>query len=301
MAVAPQPLNPFLRCTLAEGPLWDSSRDCLWWVDILPGHIHRFHPDTGQHHVLGVSTTVGTLALTDDGDLIAATGRGFARVDLDTGSLRIIRHPEAGIPTNRFNEGKPDPAGRFWAGTMSMTKVKEAGSLYTLERDGTVHHRLGRITISNGLVWTPDRKMMYYIDTPTRRVDAFDYEMETGTISNRRTVVEIPDGGGNPDGMSADTDGGLWVAQWGGSAVVRYDPETGKETDRITLPVERVSSCTFGGPDYRDLYITTAQSELTEAQVIAQPLAGCVFVVKDCGYQGYAPHRYAGHLPAQEP
>lgn len=300
MNVALKPLNPFLRCTLAEGPLWDEDRGCLWWIDILPGHIHRFHPATGEHRTIGIGTTVGTVGLTTAGDLIAATGKGFARVHPETGALNLVQHPEAHLPGNRFNEGKPDPAGRFWAGTMSMTKVKEAGSLYTLETDGSVQHRLGRITISNGIVWTPDQKTMYYIDTPTRRVDAFDYDAASGAITAKRTVVQIPEGGGNPDGMSMDNAGGLWVAQWGGSAVVRYDPLTGEETTRITLPVERVSSCTFGGEGYRDLYITTAQSELTEAQVIAQPLAGCVFVVKDCGYRGYPPHRYAANFPAND-
>ena len=290
----PRPLDPFVRCTLAEGPLWDEERACIWWVDILPGHIHRFHPATGEHRVIGIGTTVGTIGLTTGEDLIAATGKGFARVAPESGELSILNHPEAHIPTNRFNEGKPDPEGRFWAGTMSMKKEKEAGSLYVLEKDNSAERRLDKITISNGLVWTPDRKTMYFIDTPTRRVDSFDYDEKSGDISNRRTVVEISEGGGNPDGMTMDTQGGLWVAQWGGSAAVRYDRKTGKETDRITLPVEQVSSCTFGGTDYRDLYITTAQSELTEAQVIAQPLAGCVFVVEDCGYQGFAPHRYAG-------
>lgn len=294
MHAASQSILPFLRCALAEGPLWDENRQCLWWVDILPGHIHRFHPETGGHRTFGAGQTVGTVGLCEEGDLIIAGGKGFSRMDGETGLLKPIAHPEAYLPGNRFNDGKPDPEGRFWAGTMSMKKEKEAGALYTLEPDSTVQKRLDKITISNGLVWTPDAQTMYYIDTPTRRVDAFDYERKTGNITNRRTVIEIPDGAGNPDGMSMDTSGGLWVAQWGGSAVVRYDPQTGLETGRIKLPTAKVSSCTFGGPTLEDMYITTAQVEMTEAEIIGQPLAGSVFVVRDCGYQGYSPNRYAG-------
>ncbi len=290
----PQLILPFLRCALAEGPLWDDRRQWLWWVDILPGHIHRFRPETNEHRAFGAGQTVGTIGLCKDGSLIIAAGKGLHKMDAETGVLTLLAHPETHLPGNRFNEGKPDPAGRFWAGTMSMKKEKEAGSLYTMEVDGTFQKRLDRITISNGIVWTPDRRTMYYIDTPTRRVDAFDYDLDTGNISNRKTAIGIREGDGNPDGMSMDTDGGLWVAQWGGSAVVRYDPRTGKETDRITLPASKVSSCTFGGETLEDMYITTAQVEMTEAEIIAQPLSGGVFVVKRCGYRGYPAFRYSG-------
>lgn len=279
---------------LGEGPVWDVHSQTLLWVDILSGHIHEFDPSTGVHTTLAVGQMVGTVALRQSGGLVAALKTGFAYVDRQTGAVTPIADPEADRPGNRFNDGKCDPAGRFWAGTMSLTEEPNAGRLYRLDPDGTVTRQLDGVSISNGLAWSLDHRIMYYIDTPTRQVVSFAYDLETGVIRNRQTVLHFADSEGFPDGMTIDTDGMLWVAFWDGWQLTRWNPQTGQLLTRIKLPVSRVTSCTFAGPALQDLYITTARTGLTETQLAEQPLAGALFVIKHTGYQGLEANEYAG-------
>ncbi|MEM3844841.1 MAG: SMP-30/gluconolactonase/LRE family protein, partial [Candidatus Parvarchaeota archaeon] len=170
--------------------------------------------------------------------------------------------------------------GRFWAGTLNLEEKDPLGALYKIERNHSVTKMVDKVTISNGIAWSPDNRIMYYIDSPTKRVDAFDYDVESGTISNRRTVVEIPDNSGVPDGMTSDSEGMIWIAHWGGWKVSRWNPYNGKLIEVVNVPVERVTSCVFGGDNLDELYITTARRGLSKKDLRKQPNAGGIFRYK---------------------
>lgn len=225
---------------------------------------------------------------------MVALHHGFASLDLETEELTIIHDPEAHLPGTRFNDGKCDPAGRFWAGTMSLgSDPPGAGSLYVMDTDLSVRRALEKVTISNGIVWSLDHSTMYYIDTPTREVSAFDYDIETGAISNRRAAVTIPEGYGSPDGMAIDVEGMLWVAVWGSSEVSRWDPTSGELLQTISVPATQVTACAFGGPDLDQLYITTARIRLDEQALADQPHAGGLFRARP-GVRGVEAYEFAG-------
>jgi sugar lactone lactonase YvrE len=206
----------------------------------------------------------------------------------------MIADPEAHLPGNRFNDGKCDPAGRFWAGTMRIAEDQVgAGSLYCLDRDLTVRKMWEGITIANGIAWSSDAKTMYYIDTPTCAVAAFDYDLATGSIANRREIIRTPKEAGFPDGMTIDAEGMLWVAYWQGWRVVRWDPSTGEMLATVELPVERVTAPWFGGPNLDELYITTARIGLSDEARAQQPLAGSLFRAR-VGVAGLPAFEFAG-------
>ena len=221
-----------------------------------------------------------------------ALKNGFASLDLYTNKVTHIADPEKRAD-NRFNDGKCDPAGRFWAGTLSYKESPEQGALYRLDKDLSAHRLVEKVTCSNGIVWSGDAKTMYYIDSPTMRVDAFDYDVETGSVSNRRTVISCEKGHGYPDGMAIDAEDKLWVAHWDGSAVRRWDPKTGKLLRSIELPATRITSCAFGGPKLDKLYVTSATTGLDEATRKRLPLAGGLFLV-DPGTTGVLSAEFAG-------
>ncbi len=264
----------------------------MWWVDILGETVHRTDPDTGREDVLPIGRMPGALGLRDSGGLVAAVRDGFGTLDPASGRFEIVAPVEADEPTQRMNDGKVDPAGRFWAGTTDMDHRPGMGTLYRLDPDLRVSPMLREVTISNGLDWSLDGRTMYFIDTPTRRVDAFDFDVARGTIANRRPVVRIRAGAGSPDGMTLDTEGYLWVALWGGWAVERYAPD-GRLDRRIEVPAEQTSSCTFGGPDLDPLFITTARKGFPSAGRPEQPQAGGVFVCRP-GPRGRPSFRFAG-------
>ena len=293
-----QPLQPQVlldyTCELGEGPVWDAQNNRLLWVDILKGDIHQYNPDTKEHRTFNAGEMVGAVALRKKGTLVAALQNGFANIDLDRKTVQRIDNPESSIPNNRFNDGKCDPDGRFWAGTMSLRDEPSAAALYTLNIDKTVTKKLDRISISNGLAWSTDGNTLYYIDTPTFQVVAYDYDSTSGDITNARTVITIPKDQGDPDGMTIDIEGMLWIAHWDGWQVCRWDPTTGARLLQVKLPVARVTSCVFGGKNLDDLFITSARTGLTDDQLAQQPLAGSTFVLTNCGYKGMLPHEFAG-------
>jgi sugar lactone lactonase YvrE len=293
MPASPRPDIAFDgHATLGEGPVWDDEHQRLVWVDILPGLVHRFDPATGDDHVFRTGKPVGSTALRRGGGLILAVEDGFALLDpgwqrLD--QVVVVEHPG---PRARFNEGKCDPAGRFLAGTMAYDETPGAASLYRLDSDFAVTRLLDGVTISNGLAWTADGATVYYIDTPTRGVDAFDYDAGTGRLGNRRRVVDVPAAAGMPDGMTIDTDGCLWVALWGGAAVHRYAPD-GRLDTVLSFPATNITCPVFGGPEFGVLYVTSARDGLDEQQLAAQPHAGALFAV-DVGARGLPALRFAG-------
>lgn len=274
------------RATVGECPVWDDRHERLYWVDALDRTVHVYELSTSDHEVLRLDHDVSALALRANGDLLLAAGQEFRILDPLTSAfdrLSTIYNPG---PPARFNDGKCDPTGRFWCGTMAYDHTPGAGILYRLNPDRTVQPVLHDVTVSNGLEFTPDGRTLYYIDTPTRRVDAFDVAPETGTLAARRAVVDIPAAAGKPDGMTLDADGCLWVALWDGSAVHRYTPD-GRLDRVLRLPVRRPTSVAFGGASLDTLFVTSAALGTTG------PLDGAAFAV-DPGAKGLPPNRFGG-------
>lgn len=274
------------KCLLGEGPVWDADRNTICWIDILSGKIHEYSFLDLSHKIHHVRQTIGSLAICESGDFVAALKDGFAFIERKNGEVKMIVNPEQHLANNRFNDGKCDPAGRFWAGTMSLTEDKGAGSLYVLENNHTYSKKMEGVTISNGMAWSSDQKQLFYIDTPSMKVSAFDYDVINGSISNRRTVIQIEESDGYPDGMTIDSEGMLWIAHWNGWQVSRWNPANGEKLLSIKLPVAKVTSCTFGGDNLTDLFITTAQVGLAQNELLDQPLAGSLFVIRHCGFAG---------------
>ncbi len=280
------------RATLGEGPVWDEVRGVLWWVDITAGLVRRFDPSTGDDREMDVGAPVGAVALRRDGTLLAALADGLATLDLDGGSLQMLLRLDADEGRLRCNDGKCDPAGRFWVGRMALDAAPGAGTLLCVDPDLAVSTSLTGLTIPNGLGWSPDGRTMYFIDSTWLEVRAYPYDPAAGTLGDGRILARFPDDGSVPDGLTVDEEGHLWVARWGGSCVDRVAPD-GSIVDRIELPVTRVTSCTFGGADLGDLYITTARGDANTADLVREPLAGGLFRCRP-GVRGLPPVRFAG-------
>lgn len=272
---------------LAEGPLWDPKVSVLRWVDIYRGQVHSFDPVSGADTFFEVGEDVGTVAVRASGGLVLATTGGLSTC-ADDGTDRVVLH-EVGTdpPGGRFNDGKADPWGRFWAGTM-LDEPHGAGAFYRLDPDGSLHRMLTGVTCSNGLGWSPDGATMYYVDTQTGGVDMFDHDPTTGALSDRRRLVDIDRGW--PDGLTVDADGCLWVALWDGWGLQRFAPD-GRLLSTVEVPAQRVTSCAFGGASLSTLYITTARAGLRD--FADQPAAGSLFAC-DPGVAGMPPGEWAG-------
>lgn len=271
---------------LLESPVWDSKTNTISWVDIVNGTIFQYDPSTGKCDTLQTGQQVGAIAIRKSGGYIAALQNGFAEVNIESGALKFITDPESHLPGNRFNDGKCDPAGRFWAGTMSVAGEVNCASLYVLDSDLTVETKITGVSCSNGMAWSIDHSTFFFIDSPTRQVVAYDYDIVTGNISNERVAISIPIEDGMPDGMTIDSEGMLWIAIWGGGQVKRWNPITGKFISKFTLPCTNITSCTFGGENLTDLYVTTARMGLSGIQLKTQSLAGSLFVIQNCGHTG---------------
>ena len=273
---------------LGEGPLWDDRRGVLFFVDIEGKKLHCVTMD-GADSSWDMPSRIGTVGLTQSGRLVVALEDGLYLFDPDSAALELFAALEADRPEVRGNDGKPDPAGFMWQGTMPMTPDK-VGGLYRVRPDGTAECVIDGLKCANGMGWSPDHKTMYFIDTPSRAVWAFDYDETTGGISNRRVVVDYaqaaPEEGG-PDGMTVDAEGKLWVAQWGGCQVARYDEITGEKLMKVEVPAPCTSCPTFGGEHLDKLFITTAAFGKEKF-----PLAGSVFVA-DVGVRGMTANRFA--------
>ncbi len=284
---------------LSEGPRWDGERDELLWVDIIGSQLHRgrLNPNRMLDEIARVQFDrfVGAVAPVLGGGYVLAAGTGFLFVD-PSGRVVELAQPEAGRDDDvRMNDGACDPQGRFWAGTMAHDESPEAGVLYRLELDGTYSRILAGLTVSNGIDWSPDGSIMYLSDSGTAMVDAFDFDPATGDISGRRTIAQITESGVAPDGLTVDDNGNIWVALWGGAAVRCYDPQ-GLLLGTVGVPVDRPTSCAFGGPDRSTLFITTARQGLDEQALSGQPDAGRVFRVDGLGASGPPVAPYRGRI-----
>ena len=274
---------------LGEGPVWDERSGRLAWVDILGRRVHLTDPATGATESMEVPLHVGAIAPRAAGGFVAALQDGFWIVG-DGPARRVATVPEA-RPGIRFNDGKCDPSGRFWAGTMEYAENPGVACLYRLDANGGVAKVLDGVSISNGLAWSRDGRTMFYIDTPNARVAAFSFSPEAGAIADRRTAFRIATGAGWPDGMTIDAKGGLWIALWDGAAVHRY--VDGRLDRVIELPVSRPTSCAFGGPDLDELFVTSAWTRLSAEERNRQPLAGSLFRLRP-GIRGVLPDTYQG-------
>jgi len=279
------------HAALGEGAIWDTEKKVLYWVDIDAGFVHTFDPATGRDVSVAVGQPVGTVVPRASGGVMLATRDGFMSLDPGTGKVALVASPAGHDPEKRFNDGKCDPAGRFWAGTID--EAGSGGALFRLDADLSVHCMVTGIAIANGLAWSLDRRTMYYIDTVTQRVDAFDYDDATGAVSNRRGVVTVPVELGSPDGMTIDAEGKLWVAHWDGWCVCRWDPATGKMLRKVGVPVQRPTSCAFGGPELDTLFVTSATMGLDTGTLGKQPKAGGIFAFKP-GVRGFPAFEFAG-------
>ncbi len=274
---------------LGEGPLWDGRVGRLIWLDVAGHRIHSTDPVTGATSTIIAPTEVGAVVPRADGGFVAALADGFwTLIDGRFAPLAGVAHPADDV---RFNDGRCDPAGRFWAGTMANDHRDGGGSLYRLDADGSVTTMLPVVSVSNGIAWSADASTMYYVDSTTRRIDAFTFDVTAGTISDRRTVVEIERDAGYPDGMTIDADDAVWVALWSGGVVRRY--VGGRLDDEIELPVRNVTSCAFGGPELTDLYVTTSRQGLSDGQRAEQPHAGGLFRIRGAG-RGVLPDVFVG-------
>jgi len=268
-----------MKSRLGEGALWDFRDRVLYWVDILESEVYRLDPAVGRPSSWQVGQHVGTVVVAEDGRLVLGLRHGFAWLDGSSGRVTPIIDPEPDNPDTRLNDGKCDPQGRFWAGSMVERGERGRGALYCLGADLSVNRKLSGVSCSNGLVWTRDQRTFYYVDTPTHRIDAFDYEPTSGDIAARRTVARVSHELGAPDGMTIDAEDRLWVALFGGGAVLCIDPRDGAVQARVEVAALNVTSCAFGGADLRDLYITTARVGLSEQQLAQLPHSGSLFRV----------------------
>ncbi|XP_007248948.2 regucalcin [Astyanax mexicanus] len=284
---------------IGESPVWEEKDSTLLYVDIYGLRISRWSSLTNQIESMPTEAYVGCVVPRRSGGYIIGEGTRFAAVDWQKRSITTIKHVDTDKGNTRFNDGKVDPAGRFFAGTMgievrpAVVEMKQ-GSLYSLHPDHSVVRHFDQVDLSNGLDWSPDHRFFYYIDSLKYTVDAFDYDIQTGGISNRRMVYRLEKDEGIPDGMCIDAEGKLWVACYSGARVIRIDPQTGTRLQTVKLPAAKTTSCCFGGKDYTDLYVTSAYKGMDEESRAQQPEAGCIFRVSGLGVKGIPPYAFAG-------
>jgi len=280
------------NAVLGEGPVWDPLERRLYWTDIKGRAIHRFDPATGADTRWPVTEPVGSLAVRAQGGLVVAMRSGFHFFDPATGETTPIVHPEPERPQNRFNDGKTDRQGRFWAGSMHDPETEPTGSLYRLDADLACHRLVEGLVCPNALCWSPDGRTMYHADTARRTVWAWDFDPDAGAIVNRRTFLEVPAADGAPDGATVDAEGFVWLAHWGGWRLTRLDP-AGRVQRVVRLPVQQPTCPAFGGPDLDVLYVTSASITLTAEARARQPWAGGILAL-DPGVRGLPEARFRG-------
>lgn len=272
--VAAEPVGD-VTATLGEGPYWVPDDECLLWVDISEGQLHRTDVASGSTESVKLDAVSAAFPAAGGG-ILTAGGNQLTLRFLAGGEEKQPPRVVAEAPARegvRFNDGGVDPAGRVWIGSMHTDESEPLGELYRLDPDGTLTPVVRKVTISNGLGWSPDGSRLYYVDSPSRKIDMFDYDSAAGEASGRRVFADLRYADGVPDGLTVDADGCVWVAMWGGAAIRRFTP-AGKPDVMLPVPVARPTSCAFGGPDLSDLYVTSASIGLSESARAAQPLAG---------------------------
>lgn len=267
-----------IKAQLGEGAFWNHRSQELFWVDIEGQQLHIYDPASKSNRSLPTPSKIGTVVPQTDSTAVVALVDGIYIMNTNNGELEVLSEVEKEMTYNRFNDGKCDPNGNLWVGSMHYDQNQPLASVYKIAPWGNTTKMIDSVTISNGLVWTKDASIFYYIDTPTGTIQAYDFNRARATISNKRTAVAIPDSLGFPDGMAIDAEDKLWVGLWNGSAIGRFDPVSGELISKIEVPAQNVTACAFGGPNLDKLYITTASIGMTDAQKNQYPLAGSLFV-----------------------
>ena len=280
-----------IRAGLGESPVWDGGQRALYWIDGRKPSINRFDPATSDNRAVATPEPVHAIALTRGQRLLCAFEASLGYFDCTTGALERVATLIAGVEDN-LNDGACDRAGRFWVGSKARDWVTPVGALFRCDPDGSVHRMDEGFRLSNGMGWSPDDRTMYFVDSAPREIYAYDFDLASGAIRNRRTLVCIAEEHGLPDGMTVDAEGFLWVAQWSGGRLVRYDPD-GAISLTIPMPVKRPTSLAFGGPDLATLFITSGTMRMSEAELAAEPLAGHLFAL-DTEVRGLPEPRFAG-------
>jgi L-arabinonolactonase len=289
------------RNKLGEGVFWCPTERTLYWVDVpMPAFLHRLQPKTSKHDSWPMPEMITSLAKRRDGTLLIASHYGLNVFDARNGTLARIAAPEASRPLNRCNDGATDAKGRFWFGTMRnnvaddgtyLTIPESTGVLYKVEADLRIVPMEGGIGISNAICWSPDNKTLYFADTMKGTIFAYDFDLESGAIANKR-VFANPEGRGFPDGATVDAEGYVWNARWEGGCVIRFAPD-GRIDRVVEVPASRVTCCAFGGDMLDTLYITTSRLHLTKEQLASQPEAGGIFALRP-GVRGNPRAAFAG-------
>ena len=291
------------RDHLGEGILWADTTQTLYWVDVpMPAKLHRLHLPSNTHDTFEMPEMISALSVRSNGDLLVASHHGINNYSFKEKKLtrildRLNLEPE--LPNNRCNDGASDAKGRFWVGTMQNNISPEAtdielkensGNLYCINHDLTFSKHESGIAVSNTIVWSPDNTKFYFTDTISQIIFSYDFDLENGEISNKQEFVKYEKG--YPDGSTIDSEGGLWSCRWGGSSVVRFDPN-GKVDQIVEVPVESVTNCTFGGENLDTLFITTARWGMTQQRIDSNPLAGGLFSFKP-GVKGIVDNQFGG-------
>ncbi len=281
------------RALLGEGPVWSPRDNALYWVDILMPSVHAFRENTGADPAIRLGSMTSIAIPKSSGGLVIATPAGLMTLDPHARRMTPLCHPEAERPENRYNDGKCDRRGRLWVASMDMATALNRGSLFRVDPDGTSHKMDTGFTVPNGLGWSPDDTKMYFIDTFREALYEYDFDLMSGSISGRRTLIDFAQADGRADGLTVDDEGCIWVAMWDGWHVVRYAPD-GREIQRIRMPVPRPTSCCFGGLNLDTLYVTSASVRLSEQALAEAPLSGSLFAMEIPGVRGLPEPMFAG-------
>lgn len=279
------------RHQLGESPLWDHRSGRLFWIDSLEQRIYSLDTTTGLEKIIELPMRIGSIGLRQGGGLIAGTKAGFVTVDPNTGAFEIVAPVEAEIEENRLNDGKCDPAGRYWCGSMNETFSGPTGALYRLDPDLRATRMFNDVIVSNGIAFSPRDERMYFADSRREIVYCFDFDVEKGEIANRRIFIDFKGGRGRADGATVDRDGNYWCALIFGGAIGCFDPK-GRLIERIELPVTHPTMCTFGGKDLDILYVTSTTYFLDDIE--SEPEAGALFAITGLGARGVPEPIFAG-------
>jgi sugar lactone lactonase YvrE len=283
-----------VKTVLGEGPLWDVDEQRLYFIDSFGCNVFRCTADGGEVRAWDVPGKIGSMALRKQGGAVLSLENGFHFLDFKSGGVELIVDPEPGKPANRINDGKVDKRGRFVAGSMDTMEEGPNGALYRLDPDLSLHQLDDRIVVSNGPCWSPDGRIFYFADTWSGEIWAYDYDLDTGAVSNRRTFCKVDrSGGGAADGSTVDAEGCLWNAQVYDGKVVRYTPD-GRVERVIEMPVKKVTSVMFGGPDLDVLYVTSMAKPPLPRFPGDGALRGSLFAIYDLGIRGIPEPRFAG-------